>query len=126
VSNFEVGRPRSFPIFSVRSAAAAGLNASAGVPIGSASSLEPPGDERSLHSAIEHTKKSRTNAARTGSLPARARSLPKQGRVLGVEQGVDELVGVERNEVVDAFAETDEFHRNAEFGLDCEHDAAFG
>ena len=43
-----------------------------------------------------------------------------------VEQGVDELVGVEGDEVADGLAEADELDRDAELGLDGEDDAALG
>ncbi len=43
-----------------------------------------------------------------------------------VEQGGDELGGDERDQVADRLAGADELHRDAEFGLDGEHDAALG
>ena len=44
----------------------------------------------------------------------------------GLEQGVDELVGVEGDQVADRLAEADELDGDAELGLDGEHDAALG
>ena len=42
------------------------------------------------------------------------------------DERIDELVGVERNQVTDGFAEAYELHRQAELGLDREDDAAPG
>ena len=53
-----------------------------------------------------------------------SRGFPHAGA--GSEQGVDELVGVERDEVADRLADADELDGEAELGLDGEHDAALG
>ena len=42
------------------------------------------------------------------------------------EQGVDELAGSNGTRSLDRLAEADELHRDAELGLDGEHDAALG
>src|SRR5439155_17305529 len=61
---------------------------------------------------------------------ARSRPLGRYGwprsSALLLEQRVDELVGVERDEVVDRLAEADQLDRYAQVGLDRERDAALG